>query len=250
MKLSSFQGNNNLLITKSPHGESQGNCAFDFGFGNTGGVLDKKIYAPCDGTVYTFITQKDGDTYFNFSSLDYGEGNNFYIQFVHDKPIRMGGFKKGELLGEWNGVTAEPHHHVALYFNGWRWIFDALDRNTKLSFWNFGDTSNKWAQWSTYPTDIQLSGDEVPPTIDQHEIIIADLVSQIEILKSQITAKDLELVENKKTISEKVVEINNLGLDIKHLQEVIMNLEIGNQNKTYSWSEILNLILKKLSGKI
>jgi hypothetical protein len=80
--------------------------------------------------------------------------------------------------------------------------------------------------------------------------IIGDIQCPANLEKCLVDKSNLqaELSEAKKTISEKVIEINNLKLDIKHLQEVILNLEMG--NKTYSWSEILNLIFKKLSGKI
>ena len=150
MKLSSFEGNNQLTITQTAHGASQGNCAFDFGWG--GGPINKVLYAPCDGTVYTEVATSGNDNYFNFSSPDNGEGKNYYIQFVHDKSYGKKFYKKGDPLGK----SVKDHHHVAIFFNGWHWIFDYMDRNTNLYWWTYPNQDSKWAKWSSYPTDLQL----------------------------------------------------------------------------------------------
>jgi hypothetical protein len=213
MKLASFQGANALIITQSNHGADQGNCAFDFGWKGPGTQLTDKLYAPCDGSVYTHIVKPDGDSYFDFSSLDYGPDKNFFIRFVHDTPIRKGCFKKGELLGQWNGKTPEPHHHIALHMaDGWHWIFDAIDRGTQLYFWNWGNTNNKWAQWSTYTTDIQLPPViPVPPIITCEEklslanVQIAKLQTDLGIANTQLAAAQAELKRYiPKTIYEKI----------------------------------------------
>lgn len=181
MKLTTFQGSNTLIITNTAHGANQNNCAFDFGWKGVGSPVTKKLYAPCDGEVLYNKIQPDGDQYFNFGTKD------FYIQFVHDKPLRMGSFKRGELLGE----SIKDHHHVAINVGGgWHWIFDYMDRNTNLYFWNYPNQNNKWAKWSSYPADLQLPS---PIPVETCEIKLAAANARIAELEKELKKYTLHI---------------------------------------------------------
>jgi hypothetical protein len=149
MKLSSPHGKNIIKWTKDTHGSAQGFCAWDSSW--TGcSQLDKTCYAPCDGFISDQYTAADGDTHFHYN------GNGFYLEFIHVKWDRLGWFKRGERIGEWNGKTAEPHFHWALYFKGWRWPQDALDRSINMFWWTCGNKKNWQANWENYPGNIEL----------------------------------------------------------------------------------------------
>lgn len=179
MKLSSFEGSNTLVVTQSAHGAAQNNCSFDFSWNGTGSPINKVLYAPCDGTVFTDTATTGGDNFFNFSSPDNGEGKNYFIQFVHDKSYGKKFYKKGEPLGE----SIKDHHHVAINFNGWHWVFDYMDRNTNLFWWNYPNKDNKWALWTSYPTDLQLP-DNIP--VDTCEIKLAKANTRITELETEL----------------------------------------------------------------
>lgn len=151
--------------------------------------VSKKLYAPADGRILKVY--KDGNnSFFNFGTA------NWFIQFVHDVPIREGEFKRGEYLGD----STWDHHHVAINVDGqWHWIQDYLDRGIDLSFWTYGARDNKWAKWSSYPTDLQLPGDPVQDPCEAVKKENEQLKAQVAALQNKIS---LALFDAQKVVTD------------------------------------------------
>lgn len=147
IKLDWVQNTNTIKITQGYHGAFQNNKAMDF--------TEEAIIAPFDGEI-TLTKDRGIQQYFHYEIQEIRE--NAYIQFVHGRPVRMGKFKKGEIIGYCNW----HHWHIAINVSStWMPIMNYIHRNKELAL-----IGNPWStpynQWSFYGNDfLQVS---VPTT--------------------------------------------------------------------------------------
>jgi nucleoid-associated protein YgaU len=195
IKLPWIQKNNPIQITQGYHGRFQNNQAMDFGM--------QDLYAPTDGEV-TLDRASGTARYFHFKLDSVKE--NAYIQCVHGKPMRVGKYKKGELLG----VCTWHHWHLAINVNGsWYPLLDYIDQTKRFQLVG-SPWSTPYNQWSFYK-DRHLTVDSWPQPNPQPkpEPVFVYTVQAGDTL-SEIVANHYKLNDWPK-IKQKYTEIANIN---------------------------------------